>query len=208
MDGHEPGFDFTRHMRHVCADISARLPEFSHIDVDRMAIRWCQARRRSQYGIQASLTPMRFAHGALETTRRGKRWTIERIVDGDGREMLYLLSFYLPRFLNLPFEEKLATVCHELWHVGEAFDGDLRRHDSKRYYAHGPCEKTFHANMRLLAKKWLGQAPPLSLCDPLRHDFRTLRRRVGRIFGHCLPTPKLVPVTPSRMSASIDGGKV
>ena len=39
--------------------------------------------------------------------------------------MLYLLSFYLPRFLKLPWREKLATVIHELWHVNPQFNGDL-----------------------------------------------------------------------------------
>ncbi|HEX3870319.1 MAG TPA: hypothetical protein VHV77_07785, partial [Pirellulales bacterium] len=197
------GFDFTAHMRHVCADIVARMPEFAHIDLDRVAIRWCQARRGTRYGIQASLTPMRFEQGATEMTRRGRRWTIQPVVDAEGREMLYLLSFYLPRFLNLAMEEKLATVCHELWHVSAAFDGDLRRHESQRYYAHGPCEKQFHAAMQAMARQWLDRSPPTWLFDPLRHNFRALHRRYGRVYGTCIPTPKLVPVTTtgSRLAA-------
>ena len=97
------GFDFTTQVRHVCIDITARLAELSHIDMSFVAIRCCQTRQPGPYGIQASLTPLRFIGGARETYRRGATWTIERICDPAGREMLYLLSFYLPRFQNLSF---------------------------------------------------------------------------------------------------------
>src|SRR5262245_24507994 len=137
MDGHSPqtpytlripaGFDFTFHMRRLCADIARRVDELGHVDVHRMAIRCCQTRKSALHGIQATLTPLRFERGALETHRNGRRWTIERLYDASGREMLYLLSFYLPRFQNQSFHEKLATVFHELWHVDPAFTGDLRR---------------------------------------------------------------------------------
>ncbi|HEX4130352.1 MAG TPA: hypothetical protein VHZ24_09930 [Pirellulales bacterium] len=186
-------FDFTAHMRSVCVDIAARLSEFRHVDMARVAIRWCQARHRWRHGVQATLTPMRFAGGASVAVRRGRRWSVRPLFDADGREMLYLLSFYLPRFLNQPFEEKLATICHELWHIGPAFDGDLRRHEHGRYYAHGPSEAEYHGQMRVLARAWLDRAPPAALCDPLRGDFRALLRRHGRVVGLRLPTPKLVP---------------
>jgi hypothetical protein len=121
MDGyrsHSPqppaGFDFTVHMRRLCRDIASRLDELRHIDVQRVAIRCCQTRKAALHGIQATLTPLRFEQGALTTWRNGRRWTIERLYDDSGREMLYLLSFYLPRFQNQTFKEKLATVFHEL----------------------------------------------------------------------------------------------
>ena len=118
------GFDFTGHMRLVCEDVVGRLPEFGHIDMDRVAIRFCQVRRPGPFGLQASLTPLRFKAGALETIRRGRRYRVQPVVDRNGREMLYLLSFYLPRFLDQSFAEKIATVCHELWHIGPEFDGE------------------------------------------------------------------------------------
>ncbi|HEX4149966.1 MAG TPA: hypothetical protein VHY20_13300, partial [Pirellulales bacterium] len=153
----------------------------------------CQVRRHGLHGVQATLTPLRFAGGQLEMTRRGKRYTIDRLVDPDGREMLYLLSFYLPRFLNHSLEEKLATVCHELWHMAPEFNGDLRRHEG-RCYAHGRSERDYHAGMVELARRWLGLSPPVQLHAFLNGNFRQLLARHGRVYGTRIPTPKLVPL--------------
>ena len=121
------GLDFTLHMRRLCAEIAGRLPDFAHLDPQRIATRICQTRKRVSHGIHATLTPLRFAGGGRTVERRGRTWTIEPLFDDSGRELLYLLSFYLPRFCNQPFEDKLATVFHELWHISPEFDGDLRR---------------------------------------------------------------------------------
>ena len=69
--------------------------------------------------------------------------------------MLYLLSFYLPRFCDQPCPEKLATIVHELWHIGPRFDGDLRRL-AGRCYAHGHSEAVFHREMQDFARRWFG----------------------------------------------------
>ena len=105
-------FDFTARMRLVCQDMAARLPELAHIDLDRVAVCFCQARKRVAHGLFASLTPLRFAGGAATSVRRGRPVTIQRLSDWDGREMLYVLSFYLPRFMDLDFREKLITILH------------------------------------------------------------------------------------------------
>jgi predicted metallopeptidase len=185
------GFNFTQHMRSLCVDLTARLPELSHVDMSRVAIRFCQARVYSRHGIYASLTPMRFAGGQLVSQRRGRAWTVERLFDDAGREMLYLLSFYLPRFLERPLAEKLETVVHELWHVGPAFDGDLRRHPG-RCYAHTHSQKQYDALMAELARKWLDLEPPAEIYDFLRYDFRELEARHGRVFGQKIRTPRLL----------------
>lgn len=185
------GFNFTHHIRVLCVDLSQRLPELTHIDMGRVAVRFCQARRRVHYGIHASLTPLRFQGGERTCQKRGRTYGVERLYDSAGREMLYLLSFYLPRFLERPFEEKLATVVHELWHIGPAFDGDLRRHPG-RCYAHSHSQKQYDALMHQLAQKWLTLNPPDATYGFLQSSFGELERRHGRIFGQKIPTPKLV----------------
>lgn len=185
------GFNFTLHMRHLCADLIARLPELSHIDIDRVAIRFCQARKAVRHGIHASLTPLRFERGELFARRRGSTWTLERLYDESGHELLYLLSFYLPRFLERSFEEKLATVIHELWHVSPRFDGDLRRHPG-RCYAHSHSQKQYDALMHELARRWLSNDPPSVTWEFLRYDFAQLEQQHGRIFGQKISTPKLI----------------
>ncbi|MCL6501730.1 MAG: hypothetical protein K6T86_03530 [Pirellulales bacterium] len=187
------GFDFTMHMRRLCVEIVRRMPELSHIDMGRVAVRFCQTRQAGPYGAHASLTPLRFREGSRTSVRRGVQVAIEPVFDPNGVEMLYLLSFYLPRFLNLPFREKLATVFHELWHISPRFDGDLRRH-AGRCYAHGASEQRYHASMHHLASQWLAQQPPPELYDFLRHDFSTLCRLHGGVYGIRLRTPRLIPL--------------
>ncbi len=186
------GFDFTAHIRRLCADMVARMEELAHIDLGRVAIRYCQARKAVSHGIQASLTPLRFEQGSLYTTRRRRRWTIERMIDGDGREMLYLLSFYLPRFQQLPYEEKLITVFHELWHISPAFDGDIRRLEG-RCHVHSARQCDYDAEMKKFAHKWLELDPPRELHAFLHHNFRQLAHAHGGVHGVRIRTPRLIP---------------
>jgi predicted metallopeptidase len=185
------GFDFTYHAGRLCADLCERLEELRHIDINRVAIRFCQVRKAVSHGLQASLTPLRFEQGSLYTRRRGRRFTIQRLYSPGGEEMLYLLSFYLPRFLNQGFDEKLATVVHELWHISPDFNGDVRRLPG-RCYAHGHNEEHYHASMHKLARRWLALDPPADLFDFLRYDFSQLRGRYGTIYGMRIPTPRLI----------------
>ncbi len=185
------GFDFTGHIRRLCADMIARVEELSHIDLDRVAIRYCQTRKAVSHGIQASLTPLRFQDGSLFTTRRRRRWTIQRLHDPSGREMLYLLSFYLPRFQQLPFAEKLVTVFHELWHIGPAFDGDIRRLPG-RCHVHTARQREYDAQMKCFAGRWLAHNPPAALHDFLRFNFRQLAQAHGGVYGARIRTPKLI----------------
>ena len=122
--------------------MAARLDEFRHIDMSLVAVSFRQTRKHMRGGLYASLTPLRFAGGQLQSVRRGRNWKIQRVVV-DGREMLYLLNFYLPRFLDLPFAEKLTTIAHELLHIGPQFDGDSA---GGRYaHTHSHAESDAHA---------------------------------------------------------------
>jgi hypothetical protein len=171
--------------------MAARLGDLRHIDMSRVAVSFRQTRRRMLQGLYASLTPLRFAGGERQTVRRGRKVAIQR-VELDGQEMLYLLSFYLPRFLDLDFREKLTTIAHELLHIGPRFDGDLRRF-AGRCYAHSPCHAEFDAQAEQLARSWLGLAPEPSLYAFLRLDFRQLQAAHGGIHGRRITAPKLLP---------------
>lgn len=187
------GLDFSAHIRRLCDDMVARIAPLSHVDMQRVAVGFTQARKATSHGMYASLTPLRFAGGQMHCVRRGRKWGVQRLFAPDGREMLYVLTFYLPRFLNLPFREKLATVMHELWHIGPEFDGDLRRFDG-RCFAHGGSQKQFDARVTELLDQWLRQSPPEPLTEFLRYSFSELVARHGRVFGHKIRTPKLVPL--------------
>lgn len=185
------GLDFTEAARTLCDDIVRRLPELSHVDLSRVAISFCQTRKAVSYGMYASLTPLRFAGGRQQSVRRGRRWGLQRLHDGGGREMLYILSFYLPRFLDLDFRRKLSTVVHELWHIGPRFDGDLRRYTG-RCWAHSHSQKEYDRQVESLTDAWWRQQPPVSVYAFLEHDFRSLCRMYGAVHGRRVPAPKLI----------------
>lgn len=186
------GFDFTFAVRGVCADMAARLPELRHVDMKRVAVGVRTARHRLGHGTYAALTPLRFAGGRQSEDRRGRRCRIQSLLDASGTEFLYLLNFYLPRFLDMRLEDKLSTIVHELWHIGPDFDGDLRRHDG-RCFAHGPSRRNYNAEMDRLAQRWLAADPPGRLYDFLAHSYDELRAEHGVVFGDRWPTPRLVP---------------
>lgn len=194
--GQNKGLDFTAAMRRLCGDMAERLPDLHHVAIDRVTFRVCQTRKAVSYGMHASLTPLRFAGGERFTQRRNRTWTIAPLFDSTGREFLYLLSFYLPRFCDQSLDEKLSTVMHELWHISTAFDGDLRRMPG-RCYAHGSSEAEFHNTARDAARRWLALAPPPELFAFLDCDFRQLCQRHGGVYGARIRTPKLIPASPN-----------
>lgn len=189
----QAGFDFSLHMTRLCADMAARVPQLGHIDMSRVAVGFAQTRKSTLSGVHACLVPLRFAGGAREITRRGQRWTLPPWYTAEGQELLYVLIFYLPRFLNAPLREKLRTVVHELWHIGPRFDGDLRRYRG-RCYAHGRSQAAFGAQVERLLADWLGAAPPAALYDFLRLDFRQLLARYGKVFGNRIRRPQPIPI--------------
>jgi predicted metallopeptidase len=194
--GQSKGLDFTAAMRRLCGAMAERLPDLNHVAIDRVAFRVCQTRKPVSHGMYASLTPLRFAGGERVTQRRNRLWTIAPLFDAAGREFLYLLSFYLPRFCDQSLDEKLSTVMHELWHIGPAFDGDLRRLPG-RCYAHGSSEAEFHNAARAAARRWLSLSPSPELYAFLDGDFRQLCQRHGGVYGARIRTPKLVPAPPN-----------
>ncbi len=171
--------------------MAARLDEFRHIDMSRVAVSFRQTRKRMSHGLYASLTPLRFAGGQTWSIRRGRKLSIQR-VEVDGREMLYMLNFYLPRFLDLSFREKLTTIAHELLHISPHFDGDLRRF-SGRCYAHSHSHRKFDAQAEQLAQRCLARGPEQSLYGFLQLDFLHLQTLHGGIYGRRIAGPKLLP---------------
>jgi len=186
------GLDFTARMRTLCEHVVGALDEFQHIDLSRVAVSFAQARKPVRHGLQASLTPLRFAGGTTTGTVRGRQYTVQPVYDTAGNEMLYVLNFYLPRFMQMIFREKLVTVFHELWHISPDFNGDLRRHPG-RCYAHSQSQAEYDQQMELLVEAWLATEPPEALFDFLQLDFPLLQQRYGRVYGLKLPRPKLIP---------------
>jgi hypothetical protein len=107
-----------------------------------------------------------------------------------GREMLYLIYFLVPRFVDLPFREKLITVFHELYHISPAFDGDIRRFPGKNY-AHGSSTRRYNVAMAALVDDYLAGLADRGILAFLDGDMAALRARHRAIVGRKMPAPKL-----------------
>jgi len=114
----------------------------------------------------------------------------------DDVEMLYLVTFCLPRFLDQDFDDKFITLFHELFHISPAFEGDLRRHNG-RYDLHSHSKKLYDQHMADLARSYLSNGAEKSLHGFLRLNFAQLLHRHGSVLGVMVPRPRLLPVTGS-----------
>jgi hypothetical protein len=185
-------FDFCAHVNRLCADIVRHCADLRHIDVSRLLFAVTQARSGQRHGLQARVTPLRFRHGQLTRRRRGACYQVQRYVV-DGREMLYLVTFCLPRFLDQDFDDKFITLFHELYHISPGFEGDLRRHEG-RYALHSRSKRAYDAHMADLARAYLSNGAEQSLHAFLRLNFAQLEHRHGSVVGVVVPRPRLLPV--------------
>ncbi len=183
------GFDFVEHIRRLSADMVARLPELAHICLDQVVFSTVQTRKATMHGIFAALHPLRFEQGSRFTEHRGETWVMPRVRFGNGQEILYIVRFYLPRFLNLPLREKLGVVLHELWHISPQFNGDVRRFPG-RCQLHSAVSSRYDRQVEQLLDRYLAANPPEHLYDFLRYDFHQLEQRYGAVLGRRIRVPK------------------
>jgi len=193
--GLETPFDFSMAMFRLCHDITSRISDLRHIRMSEVAVTFAQTRSRVSHGMQAKLTPLRFEDGSLITERHGRHWCVPRLYQGD-QELLYILTFYLPRFFEHSFLEKMITIVHELFHISPDFNGDIRRFDG-RCYAHSHSQKDYDKHMENIVKSYLKLSPPKDLYAFLESDFLQLQSSHGGVVGLKVPIPKLIPLSRS-----------
>lgn len=185
--------NLTAELERLIADIAGRMDEFGHIDPRRVLVCVATTRTGGVHGTYAKIHPLRFAGGERSTVvRRGRRTLTCTMptVTHCGVEMLYVVYFLVPRFLNLPFREKLITVFHELFHISPDFNGDIRRFPG-RNYAHGGSTRRYNAAMAKLADAYLAQIGDRSLVAFLEGDMEALRGRYPAIVGRKMAAPKI-----------------
>jgi predicted metallopeptidase len=197
---HDTAFDFCGHVQRLSADIVRRCEILRHIDVSRLLFGITQARTGLGHGLQARVTPLRFRDGQLIRRRRGVTYQVQRYFV-DSREMLYLVTFCLPRFLDQDFDDKFITVFHELYHISPDFNGDLRRHGG-RYAIHTRSKCGYDRHMNQLAREYVAGGADRRLHDFLRLNFAQLRHRHGEVLGVMVPRPKVVPLGQPLLQAS------
>lgn len=175
-------FDFTDAMRPLMADIAAVCGELRHIDMGQVALAFSQARHGRSDGVRATVYPLRFEGGARRKRVRGHLFEMPRVLRDDGAEFLYVVTYSLPRFLDLTLEEKLRCIVHEMYHVSPSFDGDVRRFAGGKPY-HTGSQKRYDAAMDRIAQDYLRRTARPELHAFLRHTFAELVEAHGGIVG-------------------------
>lgn len=185
-------FDFSHHMSRLIRDIVHHTPELHYVDCDRLVVAASQQRKFGSTGLYAKVVPLRFTNGSFTSTEHGGRWRVPPFTHA-GREILYIISFCLPRFLNISYHAKGDTILHELLHISPAFDGDLRRFPGA-YYQHGPSAAAYDAHAAALFMQYQRRATAPHLLRFLRSRFHHLEDRYGSVTALRVTTPSPRPV--------------
>jgi len=164
-------FDYAEAMKKLVADIASRCDVFRHVDMSAVLVGCIKARSSSNMGLYARTVPMRFEDGSHVTTKRGLLYRVPKVIH-DGNEILYIVSFCLPRFQDLSFDDKITTIFHELYHISPRFDGDIRRFDG-RHFVHG-SQKKYDELMKSLADEYLRENPDSELAEFLKLSWEEL----------------------------------
>ena len=185
--------NLTAALEAVIGDITLKMEDFRHIDPSRVLVCVSSTRGSGIHGVYAKIHPLRFPGGERTTTvRRGLRTRTVAMptITHRGVEMLYVIYFLVPRFMDLPFREKLITIFHEMFHISPSFDGDIRRFPG-RNFAHGSSTKGYNGHMAKLADKYLDGLAEEHLLQFLHDDMEKTRSRHATIIGRKMPAPKL-----------------
>ena len=183
-----PGFDLAGEIERLISDITRVCRGFSHIDPGRLLVGWTSSRKR-RFGVYATIYPLRFARGRTSISSRGALWHLPRVLR-DGREVDYVITFYVPRFLALDPPSRLAVVFHELFHVSAACDGDLRRFEGHRS-AHGRSVKAFEAGFQADLAVYMASRRALHFHEILSLSHGEILRRYGAVVPRRVRRPVL-----------------
>jgi len=185
--------NLTLELERLIAHITGQVGEFGHIDPRKVLVCVSSTRGGGVHGTYAKIHPLRFEDGTrCKTIRRGVRkhaYEMPRITHR-GVEMLYVVYFLVPRFLNLPFREKMITLFHELFHISAEFNGDIRRFPGKNF-AHGSSTKKYNAYMGKLVDSYLGNLTDRSILSFLEGDMEEIRGRFKAIVGRKMAAPRI-----------------
>lgn len=179
--------DFNDSMTRLVREIVTQVETFRHIRTEQLLISATFARSSRRAGLLAYVLPLKYRAGSpVERRVKGSReyhWAMLP-TKRDGVEVLYILYFMLPRFLQMPMREKIETVVHELYHISPQFNGDLRRFRG-RSVLHGSMQ-AYDRKVHELTKGFL-EGPH----DPATYAFLSHKSVEPGLFqAHHIPEPR------------------
>jgi hypothetical protein len=184
--------DYTARLEAAIRHVAANSPPLSYVDPDRLLAGWSQSRVGGDHGIYATIQGLRFEGGNQTSIRGGREFRWPQLTYA-GREILYLVLFFMPRFANLPYRAKLTTIFHEMYHVSPVCDGDLRRFPG-RNYAHGHSREAYNARLQPWIDSYLEQPGSVEAMAFLTLDFAQIQRRHSSVTGRQLKPLRPKPV--------------
>ena len=145
----EEPLDLTAGLLEVARDIIELIPEFAHIRLENVHFTIFHSRAARRTLTYARCYPL-----PRGMQRRGRRWyQLTPVYTLERRKAYYLLSFAWPRFWGMRPRARLETLVHELYHIGEAFDGEPRTFEVGGWHGHG--HKWFDGVIRKLCEHYL-----------------------------------------------------
>ncbi len=182
--------DITESIGLIIRDVTSSCPLFGHIDSDRLLVCLSTNRRGNNGGTYGKLVPLRFKDGE-KVTRYGKHhYSIPEVYNA-GIECLYILYFYMPRFFDLPPEEKIKVIFHELYHISPLFNGDIRRLGAKKA-AHGHSKKHYDERYKSELQHYISFVESSPQHAFLSHDSQSLFRHYDSITARRMRCPRPV----------------
>jgi hypothetical protein len=189
----QPILDLSVRLHHLGTHLCRSLPGLRHIQPERVLFCMSRSRADGSHGVYARIVPLRFSGGEQECTRRRGRYLETYRMPSlihQGREIFYLIYVMVPRFFRLPFEQKLHTVVHELYHISERCDGDIRRFNG-RNFAHGSSRKGYDRQIAEMTRHDLEGLPEADLLDCLHRGEEEWQRQAFRLTGLQVPLPRI-----------------
>jgi len=164
-------WSYVEAMEKLIARLMAELESFANIKPERILV----GNTYSRTGRRRHLSYARILAPRLDEKRQPTRPPLIHA----GREYDYVITFCLPRFWELAYEEKLTTVIHELYHIAPEADGGLRRMGVRKY-AHG-SRNGFESRLKPMVEQILHNPEFDHYCAFLRYNGRELCKTYGSV---------------------------
>jgi len=182
------GFDFTGSMTLLIEDVVKTHSAFNHLVLKNILVAISPS-NGSRNGVVAKLRPMRFEGGSKTRSVDGREYSAPE-VSIKGNDILYIVYFHLPRFLNHGnHKNKLSTVLHELYHISPVFNGDIRRFSGKNY-AHGNSRRGYDDLINIYVEEYINSTLNPELSAFLKYRYSELKRKYGAIYGDMIRIPR------------------
>jgi len=180
--------NLTEILSYIINDISKKSPTFNYIQIDKLLVCLSSNKKNSRGATFGKLLPLRFENGNKRIKYKGRLYQMPKVLY-QSIEQLYIIYFYMPRFFDLSAEEKLRVIFHELYHISESFDGDIRRM-TKHKAAHGHSKEKFDEHFQQDAADYFQLIKNSDIHSFLSLKTKHLYKNYDKVIGNRMKMPK------------------